>query len=231
MRVMSLVLAAALMAGAAMADGPVGTISVSGEGHVAVAPDMATISVGVTTGGDTAREALDKNNSALSAVAAKLAELGIEARDTQTSGLSLGPRYDPQRLNADGSPVISGYVATNMLTVRVRALDHLGAVLDAVVGQGANMLNGLSFGLQDAAAATDEARQQAMADAKRRAELYAGAAGVKVGSVIAITESGGVQPVPMVMGAMAEMKAGSVPVSAGELSVDATLSVTYQIAQ
>ncbi|MFZ1725115.1 MAG: SIMPL domain-containing protein, partial [Albidovulum sp.] len=139
------------------------TVSVTGEGQVDIAPDMATLTLGVVTEATSAKTALDQNSTQLAAVIARLKETGIADRDVQTSGLSLGPRYDYG--NSNGAPKLVGYTATNMVSVRVRALDQLGGVLDSVVSDGANALNGLGFGLQDPGPATDEARRRAVADA------------------------------------------------------------------
>ena len=149
------------------------TISVTGEGIVAAVPDLATVSLGVTMQGDTAAAAMAAGNRALQAVLERLKAAGIEDRDLQTSNLSLNPNWQ----SGDGTtaPVIVGYIASNILSVRVRDLDKLGAVLDAVVTDGANTLNGISFGLADPDPVLDQARTEAVADARGRAELLVGA--------------------------------------------------------
>lgn len=206
------------------------TITVSGEGRVEMAPDMATISLGVITEALTAKEALDQNSAQLSAVISRLKETGIEDRDIQTSGLSLGPRYDYS--NSTGSPKVTGYTVSNMVTIRVRLLDSLGGVLDNVVSDGANTLNGLSFGLQDKGPGTDEARRRAVADARRKAELYAAAAGVKLGAVLSIAEQGGAyQPMPMAMAEASFAKGGDVPVAAGELTLLSAITMVYALSE
>ncbi|MCX8509917.1 MAG: SIMPL domain-containing protein, partial [Rhodobacteraceae bacterium] len=131
-----------------------GTITVSGEGQVATVPDMATVALGVTVNGDTAKAALDANSTALAAVIDRLKAAGIEARDIQTSGLSLGPLFDYSSTNG-GPQKVLGYSASNQVAVRVRVLDQVGAILDAAVSDGANTLNGISFGLADPAPSTD----------------------------------------------------------------------------
>ena len=117
-----------------------------------------------------------------------------------------------------------------MVTVRVRALDQVGSVLDAAVTDGANTLNGISFGLADPVPATDEARKAAVADARRKAELYAAAAGVKVGKVLSISENGGYAQ-PMMMAEAMAGKSAAVPVQAGELSVAASVNVTFELTE
>ncbi len=212
------------------ADVPVATISVTGEGRIDAQPDMATVSIGATNEAATAAEALDANSAAVAAVIARLKEAGIEDRDIQTSGLSLGPRYDYS--SSGREPTITGYVASNTVTVRIRALDTVGAVLDGVVAGGANTLNGLSFGLQDSDAAMDKARRRAVADAARKAALYAKAAGVTLGRVLSISEQGGFQPPrPMMMAEASMAKGGDVPVAPGEVSIASTVSIIYEIAE
>lgn len=186
-------------------------ITVTGTGTVEATPDIATLSIGVTTQGETAAAALSANTAQLEAVMARLTAAGIEARDMQTSNLSLNPNWTGYDNSSTTGPTIAGYVATNMLTIRVRQLDGLGAVLDAAVADGANTLNGLSFGLADPAPALDEARKEAVAEARARAELLATAAGVKLGRIISISEgSAPSEPVPMFR---ADAAAAPVPVA------------------
>jgi uncharacterized protein YggE len=202
------------------------SISVTGTGMVESAPDMATLMIGVTTQGTSAAEALAENSKATEAVIARLTASGIEARDMQTSNLSINPNWTGYD---SSTPTISGYVASNMLTVRVRALDTTGAVLDAAVADGANTLNGMTFGLADPEPAYNEARKEAVADARAKAELLAEAAGVKLGPVLSISDAGAMtDPAPMYRDAVA---ASPVPVQGGELGLIANVSVTWQIAE
>lgn len=231
MRVLSaLILSTALalpIAAPALADGDVTrTISVTGTGIVEAAPDMATLMIGVTTQGATAAEALAENSKATEAVIARLTASGAEARDMQTSNLSINPNWTGYD---SSTPTIAGYVASNMLTVRVRALDTTGAILDAAVADGANTLNGMTFGLADPEPAYNEARKEAVADARAKAELLAMAAGVKLGQVVSISDAGAMtDPAPMYRDAVA---AAPVPVQGGELGLIANVAVTWQIAE
>jgi uncharacterized protein len=203
------------------------TISVTGEGVIEVAPDIATLMIGVTTQGDTAAAALTANSAAMDAVLARLTAAGIEARDMQTWNLSLGPDYSKYDGSSGAAPTT--YIASNMLTVRVRALASLGSVLDAAVADGANTLNGLTFGLADPGPALNEARKEAVADARARAEFLAEAAGVKIGRPISISESVGSGPLePMFRDKEA---ADSVPVASGELGITANVTVFYEIVE
>jgi uncharacterized protein YggE len=209
----------------AMAEPTVPTITVTGTATVAASPDLATLMIGVTTQGENAAAALTANSAAVEAVIARLTASGIEARDMQTSNLSINPNWT----SFDGSspPTIAGYVATNLLTVRVRNLDGLGMVLDAAVADGANTLNGLSFGLAAPEPALNEARKAAVADARAKAELLAGAAGLTLGRVVMISETGSwTDPAPM----FRDSAAGA-PVAGGEVGMTANVTVQYEMAE
>ncbi|THD84537.1 SIMPL domain-containing protein [Aliigemmobacter aestuarii] len=201
-------------------------ITVTGEGRVDAAPDMATISLGVTTEGKTGAEAMAANTAAQSRVLAQLRGAGIEDRDIQTSGLSLNPNWDYGSSNGSGR--ITGYTASNMVNVRVRDLARLGEILDASIGEGANTLNGVSFGLIDPAPAMTEARKRAVAEARGIAETLAQASGAELGRILSITEGGGYGgPAPMFRAEAAA--AEPVPVAAGEVSTVATVTIVWEI--
>ncbi len=214
-------------AAAALAEDPVPQIIVTGEGRVEARPDMAMVSLGVTTEAETAAAALEENSKRMAEVLARLREAGIEERDLQTSGLSLGPRWDYG--SGERAPRLVGFTALNGLSVRVRDLDALGGILDQSVRDGANTFNGLSFGLIEPQPVLDEARRRAVVDARRKAELYAEAAGVTLGPILLLTESGGMSPPqPMMRMAAAEM-ADAVPIAQGEVSLTASVSITWQL--
>jgi uncharacterized protein len=207
-------------------DTPTRTISVTGTGTIEAAPDMATLMIGVTTQGTTAAEALTANTAATEAVIARLTASGIEARDMQTSNLMINPNWTGYD---SSTPTIAGYVASNMLTVRVRKLESTGSVLDAAVADGANTLNGLTFGLADPEPAYNEARKEAVADARAKAELLAAAAGVSLGGVMSIIDNGAMtDPAPMYREAVS---AAPVPVVGGELGLIANVMVTFAISE
>ena len=227
---LGLLLALPLTAPAALADRDPAQLTVTGEGATEIAPDLATLQVGVTTTGATAAEALAANSAALEAVLARLREAGVEGRDLQTSSLSVTPNWTGYESSSSG-PQISGYTAMNIVTVKVRKLDTLGAVLDAAVQDGANTLNGLTFGLQDPRPAMDTARQAAIEDAKAKAGLYAEAAGVKLGRIAVITENSGYGGGPAPMFKEAAMSAAPVPVESGQLSMQATVTVVWDLAE
>ncbi len=203
-----------------------GTISVTGEGIVQTVPDQATLSLGVTTNGKTAAAAMAANTTAMTAVIARLKTAGIAEADLQTSNLYLSPNWGGYDSSA---PAIVDYSASNMLNVRLRDIDSLGAVLDAAVTDGANAVNGITFGLADQKPAMDEARARAVADARARAEVLARAAGVTLGPIVAITEGGAFNgPVPMFR---ADEASAPVPVETGEVAITANVTVTWDLAK
>ena len=200
-------------------------ITVTGEGKVDLPPDMATLRLGVSTQARRASEALASNSADMAAVLAFLAGEGIAEADIQTSGLSLMPRQDR---DAQGRATTVGFVASNEVVVRVRDLDRLGGLMDAVVREGANRFGGLQFGLSDMSAALAEARIRAVADARTKAETYAEAAGVTLGPIRTISDqSGGIRPMEMRMAAAA---ADAVPIAAGAVSVTAGVTITWALA-
>lgn len=208
------------------------TITLSGEGSVFAEPDMATLSAGVVTQADTARAALDANNEALGKVLDAFRKAGIADRDLQTNGFSVQPRmvYPDQSKGDAKPPHIAGYEVRNNVSVKVRDLDKLGAVLDAAVTSGGNQIDGLSFGISKEDTLTDEARKKAVADARHKAELYAEAAGVKLGKVRRIVEGPVAQPPrPMMMRAMAAKADSSVPVARGEQEISARVTMTWDL--
>lgn len=201
-----------------------GRITVTGEGSVSAAPDMAEITVGVTAESPAPGEAVREMSAALAAMLDTLAGAGIAARDVQTTGLNLYQqrRQDEPERDAPGEVV---FVASSDLTITVRQLDDLGAVLDAAVESGATQFGGLRFSVADARAAADEALQLAVKDAMRKAGLLAEAAGLELGPVISLRESGGAQPPRPMFAADAEARA--VPVAEGTVST--SRSVTLEI--
>lgn len=209
-------------------------MTVNGEGHVMAKPDMAVVSVGVKTQGRAPADALDANNARMDAVFKAIDGLGVESKDVQTSNFSLTPRYamrDPKNPDAPFEPgTIVGYNASNQVTVQLRDLRKLGDALDAFIATaGANNLQGVSFDFSDPTPIMDEARKKAVADARRKAALYAEGAGVKLGPIQSISEGGGYYPRPVyAMGGAAEMKA-AVPVAPGESRISANVSLTYEI--
>jgi len=197
-------------------------VTVTGEATVAVAPDAAVIRIGVSSQDKTAREASEANSKQMTAVLAAIKDNGISERDIQTSRLSLQPQYDP---NKSGTARLTGFQASNQVTVKIRDIDNVPSVLDRAIAAGANELSGIEFVVSEQSKLLDRARDDAIADAHRRAELYAKAAGAKLGHVVAITEEGTAPP-PRPMQAL---RAGAVPISPGEQTLRAMVTVSYEL--
>ncbi|WP_196257851.1 SIMPL domain-containing protein [Pelagibacterium limicola] len=214
-----------------------GEISLSGTGVVRAAPDMATISTGVVSQAETAREALDANNAAMERLIAVLREAGLENRDIQTSDFNVSPQYvysdrrDPRGYSLP--PEISGYQVSNTVTIAVRDLEKLGTILDQAVSEGANAINGISFSVAESDKLLEQARRRAFADAHSKALVYADAAGVELGAIESISEHQDyMPPQPMLRTQAMDMEAAqSVPVEAGELSFSVNVSVTWEISE
>jgi uncharacterized protein YggE len=181
------------------------------------------------TQGATAAEALTENTKKMNGLFSLIQSLGIEAKDVQTTNLRVQPRYAPaDPTQPNGNQIIAGYDANNDLTVRLRDLAKLGDALDRFVSAaGANNLQGIAFDFSNPDPLMDQARQNAIADAKRKAALYAQAAGVTLGPLQSLSESGGYYPKQVF--AMDAARAAPVPVAAGESRLSANVSVTYAI--
>jgi uncharacterized protein YggE len=202
-------------------------ITVTGSGQVSVDHDMATVHVSVVADGKTAAEALSRNSDQMSAVFVRLDELGIEAGDRQTSGLSLYPIRNQSSIQKQNTPEIVGFSARNSLSLRLRDLDAVGEVLDGLVTQGINGIDSLQFGVDDPKPVLDEARRLAVKDALGKAALFAQAAGVKAGAVTQISEQG-TRGTPQPMH-MAEASLRAVPVAAGEVGFSATVTLVIEL--
>jgi len=205
---------------------PPAAISVTGEATVLVPPDLAEIDGGVTSEAKTAREASEANNAAMGKVLQALKGAGIEEKDVQTARLSLQPQSAPNR---SGPSAIAGYRASNRVTIRVRDVTKVANVIDTLVGAGANEIGGINFVVSQASKLLDEARERAVADARRKAEIYAKAAGVTLGAPLGISEEGNSAPVPYRR--MAAGMAVSAPVAQGEETLAVTVSVSWAIKQ
>lgn len=218
-------LALLLLAAPAMAQEMPRQITVTGEGSIAAAPDLAWVNIGVTHTAKTADEAVTMMSQGMQAVMARLEAAGIAAADIQTGQLSLYPTYDAERY--DSVPMVTGYTASIAVDVRVRDLAKVGGILDAVVEDGANTFGGIRFDLDDPSAAYADARRDAVADGRAKAELYAEAAGVTLGDLVTLSENSFyAQPV---MAAPRLEDAGSVPVAPGEVSFAASVTMVYAI--
>ncbi len=199
-------------------------ISVTGEATVNAAPDAAQIEGGVSSDARTAREASDANNAAMGKVLLALKGTGIAEKDYQTSRLSLQPQYAQ---NKSGPNTVTGYRASNRVIVKVRDIGKIANVIDTLMTAGANELGGINFTVSNASKLLDEARPQAIADARRKAEIYATAAGVTLGAPISISEGGFAPPAPMLRKMSAEF--ASAPIAPGEETLHLTVSVSWAI--
>jgi uncharacterized protein YggE len=212
------------------------TVSVTGTGKISAAPDLAEINVGVITHASTARQALAANSEAMAALLETVKEHGVAAKDVQTTQIQISPQYSQPRPPRGGDqaefvPRVVGYQVTNSVQLTARDISRLGALLDAVVQAGANQMHGISFRVDHPEKLLDEARKRAMADARHKAELLAGEAGVVLGPPRRIHETGGTVPPPRVMyGAAPRMMAeAAVPVQAGEQELAVSVQVVYTI--
>lgn len=216
-----------------LAEMPVPVIRVSGQGQASVAPDMAVLGLGVVREASTAREALTASNEAMAEVIAAMKEDGIAARDLQTTGFSIQPRYEHPKRDSRvlEPPGIVGYTVSNQLTVRVRELGDLGRIIDRSVSLGANSSGNIAFANDDPSEAVARARTDAMKDAMERARTLAGAAGVELGSLLEISESFN-QPSPRPIQQTMRMEAAeSVPVEGGENTYTVTVQASWSIRQ
>jgi hypothetical protein len=202
------------------------TVTVSAAGQVSAEPDIARISTGVVTEAATAREALTRNSDAMAKLIAGLKDNGIDAKDIQTSSFSIDPRYN-NPLEGQ-TAVITGYRVANQVEVTARDLERLGEVMDSLVVLGANQMNGLTFDVSKAETLKDDARKEAIANAFRRAKLYAAAGGAEVGEVIAIAEDAA-QFQPVVARMDRAMKSEAVPIERGSQTLEARVTVTWSL--
>ncbi len=201
-------------------------VAVVGHGEVKGQPDTATVQIGVETEAAAAKDALAQNTTQAQAIQQKLKDLGIAEKDIQTSNFSISPAY-----NSDGRQV-TGYRVSNMVTVTIRNLDQAGNLLDQVVQAGANSIYGVSFSVDDPQKLLEQAREQAIKDAKARATQLATAGGATVGDVLVINENANAQPpIPMPMAARADVAQGApaVPVQPGEQTFTVDVQVTFAL--
>jgi uncharacterized protein len=204
-------------------------IVVVGEGRVTVAPDYAQIASGVTTRGKTVKEASDANSKTMAAVIKALVDAGVAQNDIQTSRFSVQPVYVPQEPRTE--PKLAGYSVSNQVRAKIRQIDKLGEILDRLITAGATDVGNVEFLVSDPSKALDQAREAAIADARRKAEVYARAAGIRLGQVEWITEASGFGPAVPLRGQGAAARAAAVPIATGEDTLEATVTVGFTIAQ
>ncbi|WP_316167779.1 MULTISPECIES: SIMPL domain-containing protein [unclassified Bradyrhizobium] len=201
-------------------------ITVSGEASVSAPPDLAQIDAGVASDAKTAREAAEANNAAMAKVLQALKAAGIADKDYQTSRLSLQPQYAQNR---PAQPAVTGYRASNRVTIKLRDVAKVASVIDTLVAAGANDAGNIYFSVAEPSKLLDQAREKAVADARRKAEIYAKAAGVTLGQPLSISEDGAPAPVFRAKTFAAPMAATPTPVAQGEETLSITVNVTWAI--
>jgi uncharacterized protein YggE len=216
---------AALLAAPAWADPR--TITINGHGEVHAVPDMAEVRAGVTITAPTAAQALTANSSRMQSVFAALRKLGVPEKNIQTTNFYISPQYT----NGDNNTPrrLTGYQVNNDVTVRLEDIGKVGSALDTLVAAGTNQMNGISFSIQNPVPVLERARTEAVADARTRAETYAKAAGVSLGSILSISEGGGEAPRPVMYRMAAAMAPAPPPIAAGEQTITADVSMTWEI--
>ena len=208
------------------------SIEVTGEASVEATPDFARVTLGVTTTGKDAGEATAANAKATNALIAALKGDGLAPADIQTSSLSITPNFANRGGGSSEPPAIDGYTVGNMVTVTVRELSRLGALLDKAVGSGANAMYGVAFGENNVSGLLDKARPLAFADARRKAEIYAAAAGSKIGRLLELSEQVGESPMPFPRRVYATAAmAAPTPVEAGQDKLTVTVTARFELTQ
>lgn len=213
-------------------DKPIRQITLTGQGQVQAKPDIAYINTGVTSRAKTARDALTGNSKAMAKIIAGLTGLGLDEKDIQTSNFRIYPLTRTLRDDTPLRDIIDGYEVNNSIRIKIRDLEKLGELLDKVVTLGANNVNGVRFGFEGLTALMDQARNKAVADARRRAELYAEAANFNLGVVLSLSESGGHYGAQRLYAASAfaeDTLAMDVPIASGEQSISTSVTLTWQI--
>jgi uncharacterized protein YggE len=205
------------------------TLVLSASGEVRVQPDLAVLNLGVQADGPDAAQAFARARTRTNALFATLRDQGVADTDIQTDGLNLQAQYAEQ--DSKGPAVLTGYRASNTVKVRLHDISHAGAVVDAVVSAGANQVNGISFELSNPSVAEDEARRLAVKALQAKAELYAEATGYRVRRLISLSEGGGGYAGPVYPVVAMRRMTAETPVAAGEATVSATVSATFELAR
>lgn len=205
-------------------------VEVSGEGVVMAAPDFARVTVGVTSAGRSAGEAMAANAKAANALVSLIKAEGVAPADIQTSDLSISPTFSQPSPGQTSSPTIAGYSVSNNVAAIIRDIPRLGALLDKAVGAGANSVYGIGFGHNDPSALLDKARPLAVADARRKAEIYAEAEGAKIGRLMRLTEEAGREAPVAFSRAYVGATPAPPPIEAGEDRLTVTVNARFELA-
>jgi uncharacterized protein len=201
-------------------------ITMSGHGEVQGQPDAAMLSAGVSVDAATAAAALSANNKRMQAVITAIQKLGVPDKDIRTSNFSVSPQYAN---SGNGGPHITGYQASNQVEVRLEDVNKLGVALDALANAGANQIHGVNFLIRNDADLLSQARIAAVAEARAKAETFAKAAGIGLGGILSISESGNEMPRPMYRAETVVVTGARVPVAMGEQSVSADVTIVWEI--
>ena len=207
------------------------TLTVVGEGIAAATPDLAVVGVGVVVQAARAADALAQNSKAMAEVIAAVKEVGVEPRDVETSRVSLRPQYSYPTQGSREAPKLVSYEASNSVSIRVRALDKLGGMLDRLVTAGANQIRGIELTMAEPGPLRDKARVAAMKDAMHKAAILAAAADVRIVRLFSVIEDFHEGPRPVAMRLSAEAAARpQVPVEAGEQELRGRVTAVFEIA-
>jgi uncharacterized protein len=206
-------------------------VEVSGEGSVSAAPDFAQATLGVTTTGKTAGEAMSANAKAANALTSLIKAEGVAPADIQTSDVSISPMFSEPSPGQTTPQTIIGYSVSNNVNVMVRDIPRLGPLLDKAVAAGANSIYGIGFGHNNPSALLDKARPLAVADARRKAEIYASAGGARIGRLMVLTEEAGRQPPVAFSRGYAAGAAAPTPIEAGEDKLTVTVTARFELTQ
>ena len=226
-----LIAALAFLRPAAAQEKNMPTITVVGEGIVTAVSDLAVVSVGVVAQAARAADALAQNSKAMTDVIAAVKGAGVEPRDVETSRVSLRPQYSQPSPGSREAPKLAGYEASNIVSIRVRAIDKVGAVLDRLVTAGANQIRSVELTLAEPGPLRDKARTAAMKDAQRKGELLADAAGVRIVRLFSVVEDFSEAPRPLMrMSAEAAASRPAVPIEAGEQEIRGRVTAVFEIA-
>ena len=229
-------LAALAASPAAALDRPTDTgsdrwVEVTGEGSVGAAPDFARVTLGVTSTGKNAGEAMAANAKAANALVSLIKSEGVAPADLQTSEVSISPMFAQPSPGQQTAPTITGYSVSDNVAVTLRDIPRLGALLDKAVAAGANSVYGVGFGHNDPSALLDKARPLAVADARRKAEIYASAGGARIGRLMVLTEEPGSQPPVAFSRAYATAASAPTPIEAGEDKLTVTVTARFELTQ
>lgn len=220
---------------------PARRLTVNGQSQIKIQPDKAEITIGVVTEDKSSQLAVKANATAAQKVQDSLKKQGIPDKDIQTTNYSVQPLMTGQQFGGGGvavdnaqkpqKPMIVGYRVYNQVRVTIRQLDRMGNVLDAATDAGSNTIEGIVFGMEDEKAASDQALEQAVQDARRKADRMVKAAGVTIVGVYEINETGMVRPYAMTMAKADAIGGASTPIAPGEINISANVTIVYQISE